>query len=193
MSHVSFRLGEIEYLPIANDFADVVMSNCVINLSPDKQQVYREAFRVLKPGGRLAIADVVAMREIPKHLRTAEALACWVSGAAKPDDVSAILKSVGFVQVSITQKPESKSIIKKWMLEVVRRNMYARQISLPWNPMRRENGRGGWWCAALSSRNYWRFLYFFIFFASLLDRNDGGTTFVLTRLILSIVDRGRCV
>lgn len=75
-SNVEFRLGEIEHLPIADSAVDCVISNCVINLSPDKAQVMSEIFRILKPGGRIAVSDVVQEAELPSHLKTAEALAC---------------------------------------------------------------------------------------------------------------------
>lgn len=75
-NNVSFRLGEIEHLPVADGTVDIIMSNCVINLSPDKQQVFNEAFRILKDGGRLAISDVVETKMLPDHLKTDEAFAC---------------------------------------------------------------------------------------------------------------------
>lgn len=76
VANVSFRLGEIEHLPVADGSVDVFISNCVINLSKDKQQVYQEIFRVLKPGGRIAIADVISTHELPDRLKNATALAC---------------------------------------------------------------------------------------------------------------------
>ncbi len=114
-ANVEFRLGEIEHLPVADGVADVVMSNCVINLSPDKPQVFREAFRVLKPGGRLAVADVVAGCELPPSLREDPAL--WsgcMAGAATLDELDRWLREAGFVQISIEPKDESRAFIRDW-------------------------------------------------------------------------------
>jgi arsenite methyltransferase len=113
--NVEFRLGEIEHLPLAVGVADVVISNCVINLSPDKAQVFREAFRVLKPGGRLAISDVVATAPLPAEIRQDAALIAGCMGnAAEIGDIEAMLGAAGFVAVSIRPKDESKSFIRDW-------------------------------------------------------------------------------
>ena len=91
-ANVEFRLGEIERLPVADASVDVVLSNCVINLSPDKAAVFAEAFRVLKPGGRLAISDVVQMKELPPEVAAKlDALTGCIAGAARADDVEAML------------------------------------------------------------------------------------------------------
>src|SRR6201993_1775856 len=95
--NVEFRLGELEHLPIADNTADVVISNCVINLVPDKEQVFREAFRVLKPGGRLARAAVVNVRPLPADLAADKALLCGcVSGAASAAAIQDMLRAAGF-------------------------------------------------------------------------------------------------
>ncbi len=113
--NVDFRLGEIEHLPVADDTADIIMSNCVINLSPDKPSVFREAYRILKPGGRLAISDILAIGALPDEIRQNLALvsAC-VGGAATIDDTRAMLTQAGFENIKITPKDESRQLISEW-------------------------------------------------------------------------------
>ena len=113
--NVEFRLGEIEHLPVADASVDVVLSNCVINLSPDKPSVYQEAFRVLKPGGRLAISDTVATAELPEEARKDLALYCGcIAGAAKIADLKRILSEAGFEDIQIHPKDESREFLREW-------------------------------------------------------------------------------
>ena len=113
--NTEFRLGEIESLPVADDSVDVILSNCVINLSPDKARVFREAFRVLKAGGRLAISDIVATQSIPENLRKdMELYAGCVAGTAPVDDVKAMLLAAGFAEVRVEPKPQSREVIGEW-------------------------------------------------------------------------------
>jgi SAM-dependent methyltransferase len=115
LRNVEFRLGEIEHLPAADASVDVIMSNCVINLSTDKPAVFREAFRVLAPGGRLAISDIVALREIPQDVRNdLEAYAGCVSGAALVPEVEAMLVAAGFVDTRVELKGNSASLVEGW-------------------------------------------------------------------------------
>ena len=113
--NVDFRLGEIEHLPVADATADVIMSNCVINLSPDKPAVYAEAFRVLKPGGRLAVSDVVATAELPAEWKDDMALRCTcISGASLVSEVEEMLRAAGFVDISVSPKDQSREFIGTW-------------------------------------------------------------------------------
>lgn len=114
-TNVEFRLGEIEYLPLADASADVILSNCVINLSPDKPQVFREAFRVLKPGGRLAISDVVATVELPEAMRQDEQLIAGCMGnASLIEELEQMITAAGFSGVRIAPKDESRAFIRDW-------------------------------------------------------------------------------
>ena len=114
-TNVEFRLGEIEHLPVADNSADIIMSNCVINLSPDKQSVYREAYRVLKPGGRLSISDVLATATLPDSVQKDLVLvsAC-VGGAATIDQTETLLRNAGFQDIKIKPKENSRELISKW-------------------------------------------------------------------------------
>ena len=115
-ANVDFRLGEIERLPVADGSVDVILSNCVINLSAEKDAVFREAFRVLRAGGRLAISDVVATGPIPAELQNqAAALAGCVAGAAAIDDLRAMLSAAGFTDVDVRIAPRSAEIVGSWM------------------------------------------------------------------------------
>jgi SAM-dependent methyltransferase len=112
---VEFRLGEIEHLPVADATVDVIVSNCVINLSPAKRRVFAEAFRVLRAGGRLTISDVVQTAPFPDDVTDdPEALAACVSGAATVDDLERMLAAAGFTGISIVPKRDSESFIREW-------------------------------------------------------------------------------
>ena len=115
-TNVEFRLGEIEYLPILTETIDVIISNCVINLSPDKQQVFHEAFRVLKSGGRLAISDIVTTAELPAEIKgDLDSLASCISGASTAEEVKEMLHRSGFIDIIVEPKDESREFIKDWV------------------------------------------------------------------------------
>jgi arsenite methyltransferase len=103
--NVEFRLGEIEHLPVADNSADVIISNCVINLAPDKPQVFREAFRALRPGGRLMVSDMVLNQELPVEIKNSmDAYASCVAGAARREDYLAAIRAAGFTGVKVVHE-----------------------------------------------------------------------------------------
>ena len=114
--NVEFRLGEIENLPVADDTVDAIISNCVINLSPEKERVFAEAYRVLKTGGRLAISDVVATADLPDDARADLSLYTGCIGGAAPiGQIQAMLERVGFTEIAIKPKDESRKFIREWI------------------------------------------------------------------------------
>ncbi len=114
-TNVEFRLGEIEHLPVADGSVDVILSNCVVNLSPDKAAVFREAYRVLRPGGRLRIADVISRAPLsPEHQAELALLVGCISGAASVAEVEGWLQAAGFTEVQIREKSDSQDIIEAW-------------------------------------------------------------------------------
>jgi arsenite methyltransferase len=129
-TNVEFRLGEIENLPAADNSVDVVISNCVINLAPDKSRVFKEAFRVLKPGGRLMISDIVLLKELPESIRESiEAYIGCVAGATKKDEYLKTIKNAGFRDVQVLEEtsfpveflandPVGKGIIEKFNIPI---------------------------------------------------------------------------
>ena len=118
LDNVEYRKGQIEHLPLESRSVDVVISNCVVNLSPEKEAVFKDAFRVLKPGGRLAIADVVALRPLPEDMRTDPDLQCaCIGGAVLADELERMLQAAGFEQIRIDIREESRDLIKTWAPE----------------------------------------------------------------------------
>ena len=113
--NVDFRLGEIENLPVADGTADVLISNCVINLSPNKQRVYDEMYRVLKEGGRVAISDVVRIKEMTDDMKEDESLYCgWVTGASSVEEIEIYFNNAGFKSIDIKIYEVSEEYAKKW-------------------------------------------------------------------------------
>lgn len=113
-SNVEFRLGEIEHLPVADNSVDVVISNCVINLSPDKQSVFKEAFRVLKPGGRIMVSDVVLSKELPDLIKdSVDAYVGCIAGAITKEEYLKTIVDAGFSKVGIVN--ETSIPVEEWI------------------------------------------------------------------------------
>jgi SAM-dependent methyltransferase len=115
-NNVEFRLGEIEHLPVPDNSVDVIISNCVINLSPKKDEVFKEIFRALKPGGRLAVTDVVATAPLPDEVKKdLELYAGCVAGASQIDEVESMLKQAGFADIRVRPIDASKELVREWV------------------------------------------------------------------------------
>ena len=130
--NVSFRLGEIEHLPVADGTVDLVISNCVLNLSPQKRAVLEEVFRVLRPGGQVVISDIVTTTgELPKEVRSSLAMyAGCISGASVVSELEGYFEEIGFVEVTISKKEGSDQLIESWKPEAqLQRFVYSAIIS----------------------------------------------------------------
>lgn len=115
-TNVEFRLGEIEHLPVADKTVDVIISNCVINLSPEKDKVFKEAYRVLKLGGRLSISDVVATAKIPDVIKEdLRLMTGCIAGAEYVEDIRKVMKEAGFKNIKLTPKDNGREIVKSWV------------------------------------------------------------------------------
>ncbi len=116
--NVEFRLGEIEHLPVADSSIDIIISNCVINLSPDKEKVFMEAYRVLKSGGRLCISDIVATAELPEEIKNdLRMMAGCIAGAEFIDNIHNMMHEAGFKNIKLTPKDNSREILNTWVPE----------------------------------------------------------------------------
>jgi arsenite methyltransferase len=115
VKNVEFRLGEIEHLPVGDASVNVIISNCVINLSPQKIDVFREAWRVLKLGGRLAILDVVALQTLSEEIKNDLSLISGcIGGTEKIEDIAMMLQEAGFKDINIQPKTESRQFVQEW-------------------------------------------------------------------------------
>ncbi len=113
VTNVEFRRGQIEQMPVVSDSIDVIMSNCVINLSPDKSAVFAEAFRVLKPGGRISLSDIVTEGEFSAELRAdAAKWASCVTGAIPVDQYTGLMRAAGFTDIQVIDKADAKNIVE---------------------------------------------------------------------------------
>jgi arsenite methyltransferase len=115
LDNVEFRLGEIEHLPVADGTVDVVISNCVINLSPDKSQVWREVARVLRPDGRVAVSDLALVKPLPEAIReSVAALVGCVAGAVLVEETEAMAKDAGLVDILLAAEPGYVDAMAEW-------------------------------------------------------------------------------
>ncbi len=114
-SNIEFRLGEIEHLPVADESVDVIISNCVINLSLDKEQVFKDAFRVIKPGGRFSISDTVAIVPLTEDIkRDLNFVASCIGGAAHVEGLRVMIQNAGFTQIRMQPKDNSRELFEAW-------------------------------------------------------------------------------